>query len=706
MKKILLISFIIVSTIVYSQIPTNGLVAYFPFNGNASDESSFNNDGLTHGCIYTVDRFGTQNSAIKLNGIEDSIVLPITQFSSIQGDFTISFWAKTNSPERMNVISSKEFPNDTTNNFEIQFNSDNLGSIDNFSLFTYWNGTGWNENKLFLGYPNRFNNNKWNHFVFRRTQDTLQFWFNKVLHKQEYCPVALGDNVPLVIAAGIERFKGVIDDIAFYSNDISDEDIISLYHVKQPYVITSPFKTDAYIQNDQALFSWTYDPLQVSDSVKLFYKLNGATSWTAITNHDNMVWSYYNMPLNAYTYGTKIELRIEDYTDASKFAEVGPFIMSDYKWEVVISNHSSIVSNGYTLTPRDGCGLLNFKGKMWLLGGWDPPYHVNEVENEVWNSEDGINWTFIDTADWTPRHISGWVVHDSSIFVVGGDPQSGGPRDVWRSEDGVNWMKLHDTIPNFVGRVMHMVSALDGYMYVLGGLSGITDLNEVWRSQDGTSWEKLPNAPWPGRGQVLNSCVQNDTTMWLLGGGRFVTYRDFNDVWKTNDGINWELVNEGAPWRPRHWHTVAFYDNKLWVINGFADTDENDVWYSADGIEWYELKNSPYLGRHAHSTTVYNNYLWMGFGILTPDLWRLKNNNPTASINEISEENKFLIYPNPSSKLIYIQNLKNIEKYTITNLEGKVLQFGTTDGQINVQNLKNGMYILNMNETSKKIIIN
>ena len=42
---------------------SNGLVGYWPFNGNANDESGNGNDGTVNGATLTTDRFGNSNSA-------------------------------------------------------------------------------------------------------------------------------------------------------------------------------------------------------------------------------------------------------------------------------------------------------------------------------------------------------------------------------------------------------------------------------------------------------------------------------------------------------------------------------------------------------------------------------------------------------------------------------------------------------------------
>lgn len=47
---------------------TNGLTAYYPFNGNANDASGNGNNGTVNGATLTADRFGNANSAYRFNG--------------------------------------------------------------------------------------------------------------------------------------------------------------------------------------------------------------------------------------------------------------------------------------------------------------------------------------------------------------------------------------------------------------------------------------------------------------------------------------------------------------------------------------------------------------------------------------------------------------------------------------------------------------
>ena len=60
---------LIISFGLFSQIPTDGLMAFYPFNNNTLDTSGLNNDAIAGGCTFTEDRFGNENAALFLNGI-------------------------------------------------------------------------------------------------------------------------------------------------------------------------------------------------------------------------------------------------------------------------------------------------------------------------------------------------------------------------------------------------------------------------------------------------------------------------------------------------------------------------------------------------------------------------------------------------------------------------------------------------------------
>lgn len=289
---------------------------------------------------------------------------------------------------------------------------------------------------------------------------------------------------------------------------------------------------------------------------------------------------------------------------------------------------------------RDGAGALVFRNRMWLLGGWnpgDPAHFPNKCNSEVWNSIDGRSWTLVNrAAPWEPRHTAGYIVHDDRMWIVGGDPLQGHYQsDVWNSSDGVKWERVAEAVP-WGPRALHHTVSFNGRIWVMGGQTVPQFArapeafhNDVWSSADGVSWTPVTkHAPWEPRGMIGGSVVFKGR-MWLLGGGTYDTpgspqRRFFNEVWSTADGIHWERHGEHAPWRPREYHEVAVFDGRMWVLEGWNQSNRNDVWYSSDGTSWSQLTGTPWAPRHAASVFVYDDALWMVAGNnMTPDVWKL-----------------------------------------------------------------------------------
>ncbi|MBI4024268.1 MAG: hypothetical protein HY360_04755 [Verrucomicrobia bacterium] len=313
--------------------------------------------------------------------------------------------------------------------------------------------------------------------------------------------------------------------------------------------------------------------------------------------------------------------------------------MPGYQW--------TKVTDQAAFAARDGAGALVFNNRMWFLGGWNPgdKIHFPKICNsEVWSSSDGAGWKLENPqAPWEGRHTAGYVVHQNKMWIVGGDGNQGHyQNDVWNSVDGVHWEWVCDNVP-WGPRVLHYTVAFDNKIWIMGGqivpqFAPAAEIfySDVWNSSDGVKWTKVADKlPWAPRGMIGGSVVFKGR-IWILGGGTYDTPKKpkrlfYNDVWISADGVNWKQVAKTTPWKPRQYHDVAVFDNRMWVMEGFAGgTRENvwsnlsDVWYSNDGVNWTELPDTPWAPRHAASVFVQDNALWMIAGNnMTPDVWKL-----------------------------------------------------------------------------------
>ncbi len=720
MKKLFLVFLLTSCFAATTQISVDSLKGHYTFDGTLNDFSGQSNNIVIGSGTYVTDRFENANGAIYLNGVSDSLVFPTSEFSPIAGDFAISCWYKTNSPDIMNLFSSKQSATDTTNNFEIQLNSHTSYYLQYlkqsfYQTFVYWNGTGNLLNSAAEGSSGNFTKGEWCHFVITRQSDTLKIYRNHQLYTlsiDNYYGGNLGDYVDLICSASPYPFEGSMDDLRLYDRALDQGDIDLLWFENKPFSFVQPKTTDAYVQGSNVLVYWEYDTTVISDSIRVEYKINDGAWIAAVhSNEANQNYIYVNM---TYPPETSVEVRVSDFSDSTRTQSTGKFIVSEYDWVEV--------ANTLPFNAKDGSGLLNFQNKMWLLGGWDPPYHSPlNTHSEVWSSTDGANWTFITTAPWPARHCAAWLTGDSSIWVIGGDPQSGCLTDVWKSTDGINWIQTLDTIPGYVKRSNPNYGFLNDQLLIYGGeqCSG-NALNDVWSSYDGTSWSQLPNAPWLGKGMQINSCIDDSGNMWMLGGSNEGSRRSYNEVWKTADGINWTLVNESAPWAGRYWHTVAWFDNKMWLMGGMATgTEMNDIWYSEDGINWRELKsatgNWPAGSRHAQSTTVFNNALWYMCGIASNNAWKIINTTTPVGVEQIQQvASDIFLFPNPANESLTISfsNMENqINQILIFNSLGMlmkeistILPLANGNKQLDISDIPSGIYFLHIKNQSGRTV--
>ena len=100
MKTLILLLSVLFTTMSFAQVPNyvpaNGLVGWWPFNGNANDESGNGNNGSNNGATLTTDRNGNVNSAYTFDGIDDYIDAGTSPNLYFSGGVSISAWVNTN----------------------------------------------------------------------------------------------------------------------------------------------------------------------------------------------------------------------------------------------------------------------------------------------------------------------------------------------------------------------------------------------------------------------------------------------------------------------------------------------------------------------------------------------------------------------------------------------------------------------------------
>jgi hypothetical protein len=72
-------------------------VAFYPFEGNAYDESEYGHDGIVYGALPAEDRFGNAGSAYSFDGSDDWVFIEDAPEFHFTDEFAVSVWIKLRS---------------------------------------------------------------------------------------------------------------------------------------------------------------------------------------------------------------------------------------------------------------------------------------------------------------------------------------------------------------------------------------------------------------------------------------------------------------------------------------------------------------------------------------------------------------------------------------------------------------------------------
>lgn len=87
--------FLLATQFAYAQADlSNGLQAWYPFNGNANDASGHGNNPVFNNATLTTDRFGKPNSAYHFNGIDNYIRIPNNPSLNFSRQISLFAWVR------------------------------------------------------------------------------------------------------------------------------------------------------------------------------------------------------------------------------------------------------------------------------------------------------------------------------------------------------------------------------------------------------------------------------------------------------------------------------------------------------------------------------------------------------------------------------------------------------------------------------------
>jgi hypothetical protein len=236
MKKTLLFFAALISgATMIAQVRTidSGLVACYPFTGNANDMSGNGHNGTVVGATLCPDRWGHANSAY-LFANSPTTYISVPNFNTIltSNNISVSFWAQATANTSDQPFLAQ--PDSQADRFGIAVQYESNGEIWDYGNLVSPNGR--------MNYSGSSYSSAWIHYVFliSQSQNIKKIFMNGVMVDSNsytnagmsYSPAGktlnigggYGSNGPW---AG---FPGPIDDIRIYNRALSDAEVLYLYN--------------------------------------------------------------------------------------------------------------------------------------------------------------------------------------------------------------------------------------------------------------------------------------------------------------------------------------------------------------------------------------------------------------------------------------------------------------------------------------------
>lgn len=229
-------------------IPTNGLLAWYPFNGNAMDESGNNLNGQITGASLTQDRNSKGNSAFKFDfvgkggsTVNNEIYIPFKPILN-QERISVSVWVNPKSyfwpgdPNNPNSAIIRRFEQGYSNP-----NGQSWGigfSKTEFYAFLLEASSGNNQKSSVLRSSIPLTIGKWVNITFTFDSTVFKLYLNGQLIKEVSPNFSINKMGSSGISIGVSRqangfwedANADIDDVAIWDRSLTQQEIIKIYN--------------------------------------------------------------------------------------------------------------------------------------------------------------------------------------------------------------------------------------------------------------------------------------------------------------------------------------------------------------------------------------------------------------------------------------------------------------------------------------------
>jgi hypothetical protein len=226
-----------------SYVPTNGLVGWWPFNGNANDESGNGNHGTVNGATLAADRFGNPAKAYSFDGNSKINLGRLSIIDTLDSNRNISYslWFLADSIQssfaKMPLISKRQTYWGTAG-FSQSYFTLHGGGQDNRrngkNICTGFIDAHFYSSQLLEGGVT--NDNRWHCLIATKSGNAYKMYFDGTLFDSILDNSVLFSIDDMIIGFqgvwGFENekwYKGHLDDIAIYNRALTAAEVQQLY---------------------------------------------------------------------------------------------------------------------------------------------------------------------------------------------------------------------------------------------------------------------------------------------------------------------------------------------------------------------------------------------------------------------------------------------------------------------------------------------
>jgi YVTN family beta-propeller protein len=207
-----------------------GLVAYYPFSGDATDASGNGNDGTVYGAVLSADRLGNADAAYSFDGVDDFI--GCNTLSTPVDSFTYSLWFKPSSDldsssPRQDFIYGVSYPRPT-----LSFNSE-IDTPDDGKIGLYYNigSDGHIETTT-----TSWSSGKWHQLTFTWDGSLIKVYVNGELENQaSVSGIHTAGTGMTITEPGSNSFAGLFDEVRVYDRALSESEVRETYKTSGGY---------------------------------------------------------------------------------------------------------------------------------------------------------------------------------------------------------------------------------------------------------------------------------------------------------------------------------------------------------------------------------------------------------------------------------------------------------------------------------------